>query len=600
MTADTAAVNVDAFIASFNEAYEQKHKAFEDNFWATKMNLKGASTADLTRTKTDLDVFLGDEAMLTRVKALLARSDLTADQRKTLTLFERTFACYIIQDPEARRLREQITELEAKLEESRNRMKLGYTDPATGEFVKASSAQLRNKIRTSPDEALRKACYEGIRTIGKFVAPEFAEIVKLRNRLARKLGYECFYDMKAARERLAKEKGEDALKPWNTSFALAGDITTEMDPYFPFENAVSAWARSFAAMNITYAGATMNLDLCDRDGKYTNGFCHWPQPAWQSSSASGRGWVPSVANFTSLATPGQVGSGQRALETLMHEGGHAAHFANVRQPSPLFSQERAPTSVAYAENQSMFLDSVVGDAAWLARYALDKNGNVMPWHLVEKKIRAGHPYAVLDMRAMLAVPFFERRLYDAPESDITPENILVMADEVDVAIQGGPVGRPLMMVPHILSDESAAYYHGYVLAEMSVHQTRAHFLRKYGRIVDEPRVGTDLTKIYWEAGNSRVFLDLVEEMTGAPLSGDAWVSDLKEDLEEKVAREKKEYEEGAAAGPKFKDGDKVDLDMRVRLVHGDDVIADSEELGGGLIEACDVFKTWMGKAFAAN
>ena len=43
----------------------------------------------------------------------------------------------------------------------------------------------------------------------------------------------------------------------------------------------------------------------------------------------------------------------------MHEGGHAAHFANVKQASPLFSQERAPTSVAYAENQSMFLDSLV-------------------------------------------------------------------------------------------------------------------------------------------------------------------------------------------------------------------------------------------------
>lgn len=36
------------------------------------------------------------------------------------------------------------------------------------------------------------------------------------------------------------------------------------------------------------------------------------------------------------------------------------------------SQERAPTSVAYAETQSMFLDSLAGDAAWLGRYA--RNG----------------------------------------------------------------------------------------------------------------------------------------------------------------------------------------------------------------------------------
>ena len=51
-------------------------------------------------------------------------------------------------------------------------------------------------------------------------------------------------------------------------------------------------------------------------------------------------------------------------------GGHAAHFANIDQRSPFFSQERAPTSVAYAENQSMFLDSLIADGDWLARYAL--------------------------------------------------------------------------------------------------------------------------------------------------------------------------------------------------------------------------------------
>lgn len=69
----------------------------------------------------------------------------------------------------------------------------------------------------------------------------------------------------------------------------------------------------------------MNLDLVDREGKYSNGFCHWPQCAWQSAT----GWVPSKTNFTSLATPSAVGSGHTAIATLMHEAGHAAHFANV-------------------------------------------------------------------------------------------------------------------------------------------------------------------------------------------------------------------------------------------------------------------------------
>lgn len=61
---------------------------------------------------------------------------------------------------------------------------------------------------------------------------------------------------------------------------------------------------------------------------------------------------------------------------------------------------------------------------------------------------------------MLAVPYFEKRLYELAEGEVMAERILQLADEVECDIQGGLAGRPLMSVPHILSDESAAYYHG--------------------------------------------------------------------------------------------------------------------------------------------
>ena len=66
-----------------------------------------------------------------------------------------------------------------------------------------------------------------------------------------------------------------------------------------------------------------------------------------------------------------MGSGKTALVTLLHEGGHAAHFANIEQATPLASQERAPTSVAYAENQSMFLDSLAGGPRHMLRSVLN-------------------------------------------------------------------------------------------------------------------------------------------------------------------------------------------------------------------------------------
>jgi hypothetical protein len=116
---------------------------------------------------------------------------------------------------------------------------------------------------------------------------------------------------------------------------------------------------------------------------------------------------------------------------------HAAHFANINQPSPLFGQERAPTSVAYAENQSMFLDSLVNDAGWRALYARDESGTVIPFELLEEEIRATHPFAVFQLRAMLAVSYFEKALYELPEDQVTKEIVLKLANQVENDVQGG-------------------------------------------------------------------------------------------------------------------------------------------------------------------
>lgn len=109
-----------------------------------------------------------------------------------------------------------------------------------------------------------------------------------------------------------------------------------------------------------------------------------------------------------------------------------------------------------------------------------RDGKVIPWDLIEKKLKATHPYEVFALRGMITIPFFEKALYELKEDEVTAENILQLADRIDVEINGGPISRPIMSVPHILADESSAYYHGYVLAEMSVHQTRKHFLTKVG------------------------------------------------------------------------------------------------------------------------
>jgi len=612
-----------AFISSFNADYARIHEAYENNFWETKMNLEGNSTDALTKSFNELEAFLGDQGSLTTIRAFLSDTkSITNEQSVILKQIEKTLLCYIVESAEARVVRENAVGKENAMNSARNKLRLQYVEE-DGTTTDATPTVLRTKIRSAKAEAVRESCWNATRTVGPFLlANGFPEIIRERNRFARTLGYVDFYDMKVtqaegfdkktcfemldglekatrpilenALTKLESEKGKDALKPWNLAYALSGELTRELDPYFPFENAPEVWGRSFAAMGIKYRDTVMRLDLCDRVGKYPNGFCHWPVAPHVGQDGK---WNPSRANFTSLATPDEVGSGNTALTTLMHEGGHAAHFANITQGSPLFSQERAPFSVSLAETQSMFLDSLCGDAAWLGRYARDRKGAPVPWSLLQRSIEEKHPYSVFQLRGMIAVPYFEKALYEMDESELTAENISKVADAIELKIQGGLATRPLLSVPHITSDESSCYYHGYVFAEMAVHQTRAFFLNKFkdrGGIVDNPEIGPELEQNYWQAGSGDPgFLAMVENLTGAPLSHDAWVDSLGKTVSDLIAEEKAEYEKAVAAGSATASDSSVDLQMRALFVHGDDTIADSASETNGYLGACATFKRWV-------
>ena len=132
---------------------------------------------------------------------------------------------------------------------------------------------------------------------------DFVVLIKLRNEYAVSLGYEDFYAYKLAVEEgmtkkelftililftsrqntgfkrfvHLKRNNQGLRKSWNFGYMIAGSFTKEEDPYYPFEEALDRWGRSFRALGIDFKGGTLTLDLLERKRKYNNGFCHWPQ-----------------------------------------------------------------------------------------------------------------------------------------------------------------------------------------------------------------------------------------------------------------------------------------------------------------------------------
>ena len=122
--------------------------------------------------------------------------------------------------------------------------------------------------------------------------------------------------------------------------------------------------------------------------------------------------------------------------------------------------------------------------------------------------------------------------------------------------------------------------------------------------VDNPKVGPTLRDSYWRPGNSEQFLDLVRNLTTKPLTGDAWVDMLKQEVPALLAEEKVAYDAAVAqakgscdiAGKRQKA--EIDLGMRIKIVDGDAVIADTEQ-DGGFLATCDKFEKYIRGRFAA-
>jgi len=616
-----------AYFDQLNHAYNIVHKAKEELFWSSYM----ASSEDgegFARAESAYKNFISDPQALQATRAHLARLSAYVPSRSEageqaallhglrgwLALFEAN----IIDKEEGRALMQALIAAEAALFAKKRDLEIRHINER-GESEVASLSMLATNAAGNPVEAYRRSSFEGMQEIERWVLGNgFLDLVKLRNRLARALGFENYFELKlrknermtpqqlmavlddfvartqAAQQRahadLSAKHGMQALQPWNLRFYSAGDVLRRMDEYMPFASALRRWVASFKRLGIQYRGATLQLDLLERPGKYQNGFCHSPVPCYVDERGE---WVAAAVNFTATAKPDQPGSGLRGINTLFHEGGHAAHMSNVAQNSPCFAQEFAPTSMAYAETQSMFCDSLLNDADWLKRYALNAAGEAMPDDLIQARIASSQPLRAFEERSIAVVPYFEAALYALSDAELTAETVLNLARATELRVLGVVSPRPMLAIPHLLNQESAASYQGYLLAHMAVYQTRAFFLREQGFLTDNPLIGPALCQHYWVPGNSIDHDATLRSLTGEGFSARYLAEACNESVDEAWARARASMASAAQRGQRpLTAGD--DLAAHIRLVHGAEPIADNS---GGDEAMCQAFEAWVAQHF---
>ena len=615
-----------SFFHQLNADYLAVHKAKEDLFWATYMGTS-SDHAGFAKAEQAYKDFISEPARLAEVRAHLERLKTQPESAEKRDLafglegWRMLFDCNVVDDAAARQQMRDLIDVESALF-AKNQTHRMWHQNEKGERVEASLGTLSTNMSTNPSEAARKSSHDAMLELERWVLDNgFLEIVSKRNEFARALGYRNYFDYKVSKnERMTPEelfvvlddfeyrtreanrrtlaalvaaKGDTAILPYNLRFLASGDVTRQLDPYLPFAKGLERWVESFRRLGITYRGAVMQLDLLERKGKYQNGFCHGPIPSFYDERGQ---WVAAHVNFTADAQPDQVGSGARALATLFHEGGHAAHFANVTQRSPCFSQEFPPTSMAYAETQSMFCDSLLRDADWLKRYAKDGSGNPVPDALIRRRIETSQPLRAFEERSTLAVPYFEWALYQMTDAERTPDAVVALARATEQKILGiSPSPRPIVAIPHLLNQESAASYHGYLLANMAVYQTRAYFLRELGYLTDNPAIGPKLAQHYWSRGNAVSHDETLRSLTGEGFSARYLADACTRSPEEAwLDAQAKITDAGTRDYPK---AFPASLEATIRIVNGADVIAANAESESAM---CRRFESWVAEHYPAS
>lgn len=428
----------------------------------------------------------------------------------------------------------QITKLQSEIENKYSSYRTIYKNK------KLSDNDVEEILKTSTNSKELKEVWESQKQIGRLVAEDILKLVKLRNEVARQLGFKNYHDMSLrlseqdpaeieklfdeldnlTRDAFKKEKQlmdevlakrykikPEELMPWhyqNRFFQEAPKIyDVDVDKYYQDKDIVKLAKDYYASIGLPIDDIIARSDLYERENKNQHAFC-----------------INIDRDAKDIRILCNIKPNARWMETTLHENGHALYEKYLDEKLPW--DLKTPAHIFTTEAIAMLFGRFATNPQWM----LDMNCiSQDEANKIKDEVRKTLRLQQLVFSRWSQVMFrFEKSMYENPDQDLNK----LWWDLVEkYQLLKKPEGRnepDWATKIHIAT--SPCYYHNYLLGELLASQLYNYIVTNVLKgnpgqdysFYNKKEVGKYLIDNVFSPGAKYFWNDMIEKATGEKLT----------------------------------------------------------------------------------
>ena len=434
-----------------------------------------------------------------------------------------------------------IVDLSTEIEENFS------TSRGTIRGEKVTDNEIKEILKNQADSGERKLAWLASKQVGAAVAEDLIRLVKLRNQVARNLGFENYHAMfltiveqdvdeldkifaelyeltnapfaalKADLDKnLAANCGVEVseLMPWHyhdpffQETPMVYDL--DLDTYYADKDVKELAATFYAGIGLDVESVLAKSDLYEREGKNPHAFC---------ADIDKEGDVRILCN---------IKNNESWMETTLHELGHAVYDKYHDPEVPYLLRE--PAHAFTTEAIAMFFGRLSRNPAWMQQMLNLSDEQRREIEKVSGKYM--QLKQLIFARWAMVMYQFEKQLYANPDQDL---NSLWWEMVEKYQFVKRPVGRNTPdWAAKIHFTVAPCYYHNYMLGELLASQLHNHIVHilmlrdsdENVSYVGHRNTGIFMAKEVFEVGAVYRWDEMIERATGEPLTPKYFVAEF--------------------------------------------------------------------------